>query len=73
MHLIEDHAQQEEIPIRFAASKMMEGDDQLAEQLKLTENEKRLLEDIAKQTEEETGMDRSAAVAQMRFDYIETV
>ena len=73
MHLIEDHAQQEEIPIRFAASKMMEGDAQLAEQLKLTENEKRLLEDIAKQTEEETGMDRSAAVAQMRFDYIETV
>lgn len=73
MHLIEDHAQQAEIPIRFAASKMMEGDDQLAEQLKLTENEKRLLEDIAKQTEEETGMDRSAAVAQMRFDYIETV
>lgn len=73
MHLIEDHAQQEEIPVRFAASKMMEGDDQLAEQLKLTENEKRLLEDIAKQTEEETGMDRSAAIAQMRFDYIETV
>ena len=73
MHLIEDHAQQEEIPIRFAASKMMEGESQLAEQLKLTENEKRLLEDIAKQTEEETGMDRSAAVAQMRFDYIETV
>ena len=50
MHLIEDHTQQAEIPIRFAASKMMEGDDQLAEQLKLTENEKRLLEDIAKQT-----------------------
>ena len=73
MHLIEDHTQQAEIPIRFAASKMMEGDDQLAEQLKLTENEKRLLEDIAKQTEEETGMDRSAAVAQMRFDYIEMV
>ena len=73
MHLIEDHAQQVEIPIRFAASKMMEGDAQLAEQFKLTEIEKRLLEDIAKQTEEETGMDRSAAVAQMRFDYIETV
>lgn len=73
MHLIEDHAKASEIPVRFAASKIMEGDLQIQERLNLTENEKNLLEDIAKQTEEETGLDRSAAVAQMRFEYIEDV
>ena len=73
MHLIQDHAESAEIPVRFAASKIMEGDQQILEKLNLTENEQRLLEDIAKQTEEETGMDRAAAVAQMRFDYIEDV
>lgn len=73
MHLIEDHAEKTEIPIRFAASKVMEGDSKILEQLELTENEQRILEDIALQTEEETGMDRAAAVAQMRFDYIEEV
>ena len=73
MHLIEDHAKASEIPVRFAASKIMEGDSQILERLNLTENEKNLLEDIAKQTEEETGLDRSAAVAQMRFEYIEDV
>lgn len=73
MHLIEDHAEKTEIPIRFAASKVMEGDVKILEQLKLTEKEQNLLDDIAAQTEEETGMDRAAAVAQMRFDYIEEV
>lgn len=73
MHLIEDHAKDAEIPVRFAASKVMEGDTKILEQLNLTENEKRMLEDIALQTEEETGMDRAAAVAQMRFNYIEEV
>lgn len=73
MHLIEDHAEKTEIPIRFAASKVMEGDVKILEQLKLTEKEQNLLDDIAAQTEEETGMDRAAAVAQMRFDYIEQV
>ena len=73
MHLIEDHAQKTEIPVRFAASKVMEGDEKILEQLSLTENEKNLLEDIAKQTEEETGLDRAAAGAQMRFEYIEDV
>ncbi len=73
MHLIEDHAQNAGIPVRFAASKVMEGDEKILEQLNLTENELRMLEDIADQTEEETGMDRAAAVAQMRFDYIEDV
>lgn len=73
MHLIEDHAQKTEIPVRFAASKVMEGDTQILERLNLTENEKNILEEIAKQTEEETGLDRAAAVAQMRFEYIEDV
>ena len=73
MHLIEDHAEKVRIPVRFAASKVMEGDTKILEQLKLTANERHLLEEIAKQTEEETGMDRAAAVAQMRFDYIEDI
>lgn len=73
MHLIEDHAEKVRIPVRFAASKVMEGDTKILEQLKLTANEQHLLEEIAKQTEEETGMDRAAAVAQMRFDYIEHI
>ena len=71
MHLIEDHAEKAEIPVRFAASKIMEGDEKILEQLNLTENEKNLLEDISRQTEEETGLDRAAAIAQMRFAYIE--
>ena len=73
MHLIEDHAEKVEIPVRFAASKIMEGDEKILEQLNLTENEKNLLEDISRQTEEETGLDRAAAIAQMRFAYIEDV
>lgn len=73
MHLIEDHAQMTGIPVRFAASKILEGDAKILEQLELTKNEQNLLTDIARQTEEETGMDRAAAVAQMRFDYIESV
>ena len=73
MHLIEDHAEKAEISVRFAASKIMEGDEKILEQLNLTENEKNLLEDISRQTEEETGLDRAAAIAQMRFAYIEDV
>ena len=56
MHLIEDHAAKAQIPLRFAASKVMEGDQTLLKQLELTENEERVLEEIAGQTEEETGM-----------------
>ena len=73
MHLIEDHAKCAEIPVRFAASKVMEGDTKILEQLHMTVNERHILEEIARQTEEETGLDRAAAVAQMRFDYIEDV
>ena len=73
MHLIEDHAEKAEIPVRFAASKIMEDDEKILEQLNLTENEKNLLEDISRQTEEETALDRAASIAQMRFAYIEDV
>lgn len=73
MHLIEDHAKCAEIPVRFAASKVMEGDTKILEQLHMTVNERHILEEIARQTEEETGLNRAAAVAQMRFDYIEDV
>lgn len=73
MHLIEDHAKRAGIPVRFAASKVLEGDEKILQQLELTENEERILEEIAGQTEEETGMDRAAAVARMRFGYIEEV
>ena len=73
MHLIEDHAKRTGIPIRFAASKILEGDEKILNQLQLTKNEQETLEHIAKQTEEETGLDRAAAIAQMRFRYIERV
>lgn len=70
MHLIEDHAKAAEIPVRFAASKLAEGDQIVLERLKLTQNEKEMLEHIILQMENESGMDRAAAIANMRFDYI---
>ena len=73
MHLIEDHAARADIPCRFAACKVLEGDEKILEQLELTENERQMLEYITRQTEEETGLDRAAAIAQMRFAYIEDV
>lgn len=73
MHLIEDHAEQAGIPVRFAASKVMEGDAKIQEQLKLTKEEKHILSEICSYTEVEMKMDRAAAVAKMRFDYIEDV
>lgn len=73
MHLIEDHARNGNIPVRFAASKLIEGDQRILEQLKLSQNEKELLEHIAHQMEEETGMDRASAIADMRFGYIRKV
>lgn len=73
MHLIEDHTEKENIPIRFAASKLAENDRQVLEKLNLTQNEKELLEHINVQMEEEGGMDRSSAIAWMRFDYIQKV
>lgn len=71
IHLIEDHAQKAEIPVRFAATKAIEGDKLILEQLKLDENEMEMLEHIVQQMENERGLDRSAAIADMRFDFIE--
>ncbi len=73
MHLIEDHAKRERIPVRFAASKLAEGDNVILEQLHLDSNEKEMLEHIIKQMEEERGMDQAAAIADMRFKFISEV
>ena len=71
IHLIEDHAAAAGIPVRFAATKAIEGDSLILEQLKLEQNEKEMLEHIVQQMEAERGVDRSAAIADMRFDFIE--
>ncbi len=71
MHLIEDHARDAGIPVRFAATKLVEGDSVILERLKLSENEKEMMEHIICQMEEERGIDRSAAIADMRFDFIQ--
>ena len=73
MHLIEDHAERTQIPLRFAASKLAEGDPIILERLQLDENEKDALEHIVSQMESERGLDRAAAIAHMRFDFIENV
>ncbi len=73
MHFIEDHAKEAGIPVRFAASKLAEGDTIIMESLKLDQNEKETLEHIIRQMEAERGLDRAAAMAHMRFDFIEKV
>lgn len=73
MHFIEDHAREAGIPVRFAASKLAEGDTLILESLKLDQNEQETLEHIIRQMEAERGMDRAAAIAHMRFDFIEKV
>ena len=73
MHLIEDHAKEAQIPVRFAASKLAEGDKLILEALNLDQNEKEMLEHIVTQMETERGLDRAAAIAHMRFDFIESV
>lgn len=70
-HLIEDHAENADIPVRFAATKAIEGDHLIIEKLKLDGNETETLSHIVKQMETERGLDRSAAIADMRFDFIE--
>ena len=72
-HLIEDHAKNAQIPVRFAASKMIEGDDLIMERLQLDKNEKEAIEHLIIQMEKERGIDRSAAIADMRFNFIEKV
>ena len=69
-HLIEDHAKEYGLPPRFAASKVIEGDELIIEQLKLDKNEKEMMEHIVVQMEKERGLDRSAAIADMRFSFI---
>ena len=71
MILIEDHAKEAGIPERFAATKLVEGDSRILERLNLDQNEKETLEHIILQMEEESGMDRSAAIADMRFTFIQ--
>ena len=71
MHLIEDHAALADIPSRFAATKAIEGDPLIMEKLKLDTNETEMLEHIVQQMETERQIDRSAAIADMRFDFIE--
>ena len=73
MHLIEDHAKRADIPVRFAASKLVEGDKPILDSLSLDENEKETLEHILKQLETESGTGRDAALADARFRFIENV
>lgn len=72
-HLIEDHAQRAGLPLRFAASKVIEGDSLVISQLQLDENEKETIEHIVSQMEKERGLDRSAAIADMRYSFIKKV
>lgn len=73
IHLIEDHAKKAGIPVRFAATKLVEGDELILEELKLDENEKEMLDHIILQMEEEAQKDRQAALADMRFRFIEEI
>ncbi|MBP5571888.1 MAG: ferrous iron transport protein B [Bacteroidales bacterium] len=70
MHLVEDHAQRAGIPRRFAASRLVEGDEDILSQLQLSENELETLEHLILQMEEERGLDRHAAMAEMRYSFI---
>ena len=70
MHLIEDHAETAGIPVRFAAAKLIEGDELILRSLHLSTNEQEMLEHIIRQMEEERGLDRAAAIADMRFTFI---
>ena len=73
MHLIEDHAEAAKIPLRFAATKLVEGDPIVLDALKLSQNEKETLTHIILQMEKESGLDRAAAIADMRFAFIKAL
>lgn len=73
MHLIEDHAKTVDIPVRFAASKLVEGDKRILDALLLDDNEKDMIEHIVLQMEKEVGLDRAAAIADMRFRFIRSL
>lgn len=70
IHLIEDHAKAAGIPVRFAATKLVEGDQRIEAALKLDQNEKEMIEHIIVQMEQERGLDRAASIADMRFHFI---
>ncbi|MBQ7574670.1 MAG: ferrous iron transport protein B [Clostridia bacterium] len=72
-HLIEDHARKQGIPVRFAATKLVEGDKRILKRLKLDDDEVKIIETIVSQMENECGLDRAAAIADMRFSFIEGV
>ena len=71
MHLVEDHAKAAGIPLRFAASKLVEGDPLVFDALRLSQNEQEMLEHIISHMEEERGLDRAAAIADMRFSFLQ--
>lgn len=71
MHLVEDHAEKAGVPVRFAADRIAEGDEAILAKLNLTLNEKQMVEHIIRQMEDERGLDRSAALADMRFSFIQ--
>ena len=73
IHLIDDHAKNAGLPVRFAANKVIEGDERILEQLKLDQNELEMIEHIVLQMEAERGLDRSAAMAEMRYTFIHKV
>ena len=73
IHLIHDHAEKRGIPVRFAATKIIEGDSELIESLNLDQNEKEMIEHIIIQMEQERGLDRAAAIADMRYKFIKKV
>lgn len=73
IHLIDDHAHKCKIPVRFAATKLVEGDSLIEEALKINDNEKKMVEHIIVEMEKETGKDRKAALADMRFRFIEKI
>ncbi|MGN0482473.1 MAG: ferrous iron transport protein B [Lachnospiraceae bacterium] len=72
-HMIEDHAQQQNVPVRFAATKVVEGDQPMLQKLSISENEQALLDHAVSEMEKDTGMDREAALADMRYHFIEEI
>ena len=73
MHLVQDHAEAEGLPLRFCASKLIESDNDIADRLHLDSNERELIEHCLVQLEAESGLDRNAALADMRYSFIESV
>ena len=71
--ILEDHAEKAGLPLRFATTKVIEGDEIVMEKLSVDENEKEMISQIIKKMEDESGMDRSSAIADMRYDFIERV